>query len=109
MAQASMRRGEAMNRPALSFTGIGIGIAIALLVTSKINADELADMLAPQFAYMEACKNIAPPLPPDRLRTIGALHEIVDEGELRKSISRLIVKLAGSKEKVAAFCPPWLR
>jgi hypothetical protein len=32
------------------------------------------------------------------------LHEIVDEGELRKSIGRLIVKVAGTKEKAAAFC-----
>jgi len=93
-----------MNRPVLSLAGIGIGITIALLVTSKINADELADTLAPQFIYLELCKDIAPPLPPDRLRAIDALHEIVDEGELRKSITRLIVKIAGNKEKVATFC-----
>jgi T5orf172 domain len=68
------------------------------------NADDLADTLAIQFVYMEACKGIAPPLPPDRLRTIDALHEIVDEGELRKSISRLIVKIASTKGNTATFC-----
>jgi hypothetical protein len=93
-----------MSRNALSLAGVSIGIATALLASSKIKADELADTLAPQFVYMEACKDIAPPLPPDRLRIIDALHEIVDEGELRKSIMRLIVKVAGTKEKVAAFC-----
>lgn len=93
-----------MNRNAVSLVVTGIGIAAALLTPSKINADDLADTLAPQFVYMEACKDIAPPLPPDRLRTIDALHEIVDEGELRKSIAKLIVKVAGTKEKVAAFC-----
>lgn len=92
------------NRHALSLAGMAIGIAAALLATSKINADDLADTLAPQFVYLELCKDIAPPLPPDRLRAIDALHEIVDKGELRKSILRLIVKVAGSKEKAAAFC-----
>jgi hypothetical protein len=83
---------------------MGIGIATALLVPSTINADDLADTLAPQFLYLEICKGIAPPLPPDRIRSMDALHEIVDEGELRKSIVRLMVKVGGTKEKAAAFC-----
>jgi hypothetical protein len=93
-----------VSRHALSLAVVGIGIAIALLVTSKINADELADTLAPQFVYLELCKDIAPPFPPDRLRAIDSFHDIVDEGELRKAISRLIFKLAGNKEKLASFC-----
>jgi hypothetical protein len=52
---------------------------------------------------MEACKDIAPPLPPDRLRSVDALREIVDEGELKKAITRLTWKLR-DKEKAASFC-----
>lgn len=86
-----------------SLSGIGLGIAIALLVTFKVNADNVTDGLAVQYAYMEVCKE-SPPLPPDRLRTVDALTEIVDAGELRKSMTRLAVKLAGNKEKIASFC-----
>jgi hypothetical protein len=82
-------------------TGALLSVAI---FPQPIQADELADTLAPQFVYMEACKDIAPPLPPDRLRSIDAMHEIVDEGELRKSMARLIVKLGGSKDNIKRFC-----
>jgi hypothetical protein len=68
------------------------------------NADDLADTLAIQYVYMEACKDIAPPLPPDRLRTVDAMREIVDEGALKKAITALIWKVARDKEKVASFC-----
>jgi hypothetical protein len=58
--------------------------------TFKANADEVPDEtvdgLALQYMYMELCKDIAPPLPPDRLRVIDALTEIVDRKALLKAV-----------------------
>jgi hypothetical protein len=81
-----------------------ICLSLFVLTASAINADELADTLAPQYFYMEACRDISPPLRPDRLRTIDALREIVDEAELKKAIMRVIVRWGRDKEKIASFC-----
>jgi hypothetical protein len=87
-------------------------VAVVLVSTTfKATADELPDStvqgLALQYMYMELCKDIAPPLPPDRLRVVDALTEIVDREALLKAVVTLQSKLKldpNDKDKVATFC-----
>jgi hypothetical protein len=79
--------------------------AISFLMASEVSGDEMTDALAPQYIYMELCKD-SPPLPPDRLRSIDAMTDIVDKQELKKSVIKMMftLKLANNKEKTAEFC-----
>jgi hypothetical protein len=91
-----MKRLQIRLLAAIGMVGVGGGA----------NADELTDMLAPQYIYMELCKD-SPPLPADRLRTIDKVTDMVDKQELNKSVIRMMFKLKladGDKAKVANFC-----
>jgi hypothetical protein len=79
-------------------------VAMSFLIASEIKADEMTDVLAPQYIYINLCKDW-PPLPPDRLRTIYVMTEMVDAKELEKSIIKAMATLKlGNKEKTAEFC-----
>jgi hypothetical protein len=87
-------------------------IAALIAPLDEVNADEMTDALAPQYIYMELCKDW-PPLLPDRLRAIDAITKLgVDAEELKKSVFNFMLKfkLIGTTDrsytnkKTTEFC-----
>jgi hypothetical protein len=79
--------------------------AVNAIELTKEEKAKMAVSLALQYAYMETCKDF-PPLPPDRLRTIDTMTEMLNDPEaIKKAAIVLSMRLnLSDKDKATAFC-----